>query len=420
MKESEIIEFKSELTNNIAKEVVAFLNINGGTIYIGYKDDGSICGLSDVKKEFDRLSNILYDSIEPNASFLISMSIETIDKKDIIILSVLKGIDKPYYLKSYGMTNKGVFIRVGATVKPATNKLIKEMIIDSSNVTFEKNISINQNLNFLYTIKYFKNKGLNLEEKEMKFLGLKNNNKYTNLGLLLSDENPYTIKIAVYEDYEKSNFIDMKELQGSLLEIFEETITYLNLYNKKSGKIKGFRRYDIYDYPKEVLREIIVNAICHRDYSIGGSILINIYKDKIEVVSLGGLYGNLTIEDIKLGTSVSRNPMLVNIFHHLGLVDSYGSGIPRIYNSYRNSISKPLIKIAPNTFVIEVPIVSTKEEYNKVIDYMNIVGGGVKREELESVLSLKKGATVSLLNEMIENNLIFKSGRARDIIYKLK
>ena len=123
---------------------------------IGYNDDGSIYGIKNVREEFDKLSNKIYDNIEPNISFLVSSKIESIEGKDVIILEVLNGIDKPYYIKSKGMTPNGVYIRLGAVVKMATRELIKEMIIESANITFEKNISINQDLTFLYATRVFK------------------------------------------------------------------------------------------------------------------------------------------------------------------------------------------------------------------------------------------------------------------------
>jgi len=229
MKESETLEFKREITDNLIKEIIAFLNTNGGTIMIGYNDDGSIYGLENARDELDKISNKIYDNIEPNVSFLVSSRIEVIDEKEVIILEVLKGVNKPYYIKSKGMTPNGVFIRLGTTVKMATSELIKEMIIESANITFEKNISINQDLTFLYANKVFKEKGLKFTEREKKNLGLLNEkNQYTNLGLILSDQSPYTIKIAVYPENTKQEFLDSKEISGSIFEIVEEAISYLN------------------------------------------------------------------------------------------------------------------------------------------------------------------------------------------------
>lgn len=420
-KEDDKLEFKREITNSLYKEIIAFCNSNGGTIIIGYNDDGTVYGIDNVRKEFDRISNMIQDSIEPDVSFLVAPRIENQNGKDIIIIEVLQGTSKPYYVKSKGMTPEGVFIRVGATSRHASRELIKEMLIESSGITFEKNISLNQELTFLYTEKVFKEKEISFGLREKKTLGIINEKgKYTNLGLLLSDQCPYTIKMAVYTDNTKTEFIDRKETSiGSVLQQLDESENYLKLNNKISGKIQGMERIDKYDYPEESIREILLNCIGHRNYEIPGSTLVHIFKDSIEFLSLGGLVSGLTIEDIKLGSSASRNPKLISVFHRLGLVEAYGSGIPRILELYKNSSNMPTIDVAPNSFLVKIPKFSLKEEYSVILEYLSSKNYAT-REELEDILGLKKVTTISILNEMLERNLIIKEGKAKNIIYKKK
>lgn len=418
--ESYKLEFKREINDSIVKEIIAFCNTLGGTIIVGYNDDGTICGLNNAKQELDKISNKLHDCIEPDVSFLVSPRIEKEDDKDIIIIEVLQGTRKPYYIKSKGMTPEGVYVRVGATSQPSTRDSIRDMLIDSSGITFEKNLSINQNLTFIYTERIFNEKGIAFKNKEKKMLGIINDNdKYTNLGLLLSDQCPYTIKMAVYTDNTKREFIDRKETGvGSVLQQLEEAESYLKLNNKISGKINGMKRIDNYDYPEESIREILLNTITHRNYEIPGSTLIHIFTNRIEFLSLGGLVKGLTIEDIKLGSSSSRNPKLVNVFHRLGFVEAYGSGIPRMLELYKSSKEIPDIYVAPNSFLVVIPKLCLREEYNKIINYLKNYGNAT-REELEKVLGTKKVTTVTILNEMLERNLITKSGKSRNVIYKI-
>lgn len=418
-KESDKLEFKREINDSLIKEVIAFCNSSGGTIIIGYNDGGTICGLNNARQDLDKISNKLHDSIEPDVSFLVSPRIENENGKDIIIVEVLQGTSKPYYIKSKGMTPEGVYVRVGATSQPSTRESIRDMIIDSSGVTFEKNLSINQDLTFLYTERVFKEKEIAFGNREKKILGIINdNNQYTNLGLLLSDQCPYTIKMAVYTDNTKKEFIDKKETNiGSVLQQLEEAESYLKLNNKVSGKIQGMERVDNYDYPEESIREVLLNTIAHRNYEIPGSTLIHIFTNRIEFLSLGGLVKGLTIEDIKLGSSSSRNPKLVSIFHRLGLVEAYGSGIPRMLELYKNSINVPNIYVAPNSFLVEMPKISLKKEYNIIIEYLRNHECAT-REQLEKLLGTKKVTTVTILNEMLERNLIIKEGKSRNIIYK--
>ena len=421
IKENNNLEFKRELTPSIIKEIIAFANTTGGTIILGYDDNGKIVGLKNAKEDLDRLSSKINDSIEPSVNFLVSSRIEIEEDKEIIIVEVLRGTNKPYYIKSKGMTTDGVFVRLGATVQHATKETIKEMIIESSGVSFEKNISINQDLTFTYANKVFKNKDISFGDVEKRNLGIINlDNKYTNLGLLISDQCPYSIKVARYKDNTKTEFLDSKEFsEQSILSQLENIYEYLMMNNRVSSKIDGMERIDEYDYPKNSLREMLCNIITHRNYEINGSNLIHIFSDKIEFLSLGGLVSGLTIEDIKLGSSSSRNPNLVNIFHRLNFVEAYGTGIPRMYEEYKTSTTNPEIKVAPNSFLVILPKLNLKNEYMLIIDYLkqNIQG---TRESFEKILNLGKSATINVLNEMIEREIIEKIGFSKNVVYKLK
>ncbi len=419
--ENSNLEFKRELTDAIVKEIIAFCNTTGGTIILGYDDNGKVVGLKDAKSDLDRLSSKINDSIEPSVNFLISSRIEIEENKEIIVVEVLRGTNKPYYIRSKGMTTEGVFVRLGATVQHATKETIKEMIIESSGVSFEKNISINQDLTFIYADKTFKKKNISFGDIEKKNLKLINDdNKYTNLALLISDQCPYSIKVARYKDNTKSEFLDSKEFSDeSILSQFENAYEYLMMNNRMSSKINGMERIDEYEYPKNSLRELLCNVITHRDYEINGSNLIHIFNDKIEFLSLGGLVSGLTIEDIKLGSSSSRNPNLVNIFHRLNFVEAYGTGIPRMYEEYKTSITSPEIKVAPNSFLVILPKLNLKREYILIIDYLKNNEKGT-RETFEKILKLGKSATINILNEMLEREIICKIGFSKNIVYKLK
>ena len=419
--ESEKLEFKRQVNDSLIKEIIAFCNTNGGTIIVGYEDDGVVHGVNDARKELDRISNMIHDSIEPNISFLVSSRIENENGKDIIIIEVLQGTNKPYYLKSKGMTPSGTYVRLGATSQPTTSDSIRDMIIESSGITFEKNLSANQELTFIYAERTFKEKGVAFGKREQKTLGIINDkNQYTNLGLLLSDQCPYTIKMAVYPNNDKIEFTDRKETNvGSVLQQLEEADSYLKLNNKVGSKINGMQRVDNYEYPEEVLRESLLNCIGHRDYEIPGSTLVHIFKSSIEFLSLGGLVKGLTIEDIKLGSSSSRNSKLISILHRLGLVEAYGSGIPRMLELYKLESLTPEIQVAPNSFLLKIPKLSMKKEYSLVMEYLN-ESKEVTREKLETVLGVKKVTTVGILNEMLERGLITKEGKSKNIVYKLR
>ena len=187
--------------------------------------------------------------------------------------------------------------------------------MNSNSNSFESNISNSQNLHFEYLKNTFKNHNIEIDNNKLKTLNIINlNNQYTNLGLLLSDECPYSIKCAIFNGNNKLEFRDRKEFTGSVLKQVNETFEYLQLYNKTKGKIVGLERIDTKDYPEYALREALLNAIIHRNYNFTGSILVSLFDDHLEITSLGGLVKGLTIEDLYYGVSESRNPNLANVF----------------------------------------------------------------------------------------------------------
>ena len=190
------------------------------------------------------------------------------------------------------------------------------MIIKNSSLSFETSISSNQELTFDYISKALEENNININENNIKEnLHFTANQKYTNLGLLFSDQNPFTFKLAVYQSNEKNNFLDRKEFKGSILEIYDTIIDYLKNNTATYGLINTSVREDIEEYPEFILREIVLNSLIHRDYGTLTSNILNLYKNNgIEVISFGSLYGNITLDDILAGLSTSRNPYLQSIF----------------------------------------------------------------------------------------------------------
>jgi len=225
--------------------------------------------------------------------------------------------------------------------------------------------------------------------------------------------------MAVYTNNTKMEFLDKKETtKGSVLQQIEEADSYLKLNNKIAAKIIGLDRIENPEYSSEVLIECLLNSVGHRDYEIPGSTLVHIFKDNIEFLSLGGLVKGLTVEDIKIGSSASRNPKLVSIFHRLGLVETYGSGIPRILDNYRNYRLKPEIVVAPHSFLFKIPKFQYDTEYSAIIDYLRS-NKSINREKVEELLNVKKVKAVSVINEMLENDILIKEGSAKYTSYKL-
>ena len=210
---------------------------------------------------------------------------------------------------------------------------------------FEEMRTVQQDLTFDEAAVAFKRYKVDFSEDKYIALGLRNihDDQYTNLALLLSDQCQHTTKIAVFNDESCTEFRDSKEFGGSIFKQFENSINYLALCNRTVSTIKGVVRTDKQDYPEEAIREALLNALVHRDYSFSGSIIINVNDSKMEFISLGGLLPGLSTEDIRLGVSQPRNKKLAEIFHRLRLIESYGTGIRRIFKLYANCPVQPSI-----------------------------------------------------------------------------
>lgn len=422
MQENENIEFKELYTENIYKEIVAFLNSGSGTIYIGYNDNGELIGLENVKETEEKISNGIRGKIVPDCSVFVSINNATLDNKDYIIINVSKGVNI-YSLKDKGII-KGTYIRNGSCSMPATEETVKQMIIKNSNITFETSVANNQNLTFNYIREAFMGINIDINNKNImkNLFMLDNNGNYTNLALLLSDQSPYTVKVATYQSVNKTNFLDRKEFGGSLLEVYDKTLSYLKINSATYGLIDSSIREDIEEYPEFILREIILNSLIHRDYSVLTSNIINIYKDdSIEFISYGSLYGNITIEDVLAGLSTSRNPHLQSIFMRLKRVEAIGSGLRRVNSYYKSKNLDFLVNALPSSFVVRLPRITidklaAKDDYKIIIDYLNI-NGEITRKEAERLLDKEKTTTSNVLNKMISEKIIKKIGKGPNTKY---
>ena len=425
--ETENIEFKSQFTEEIYKEVIAFANTDGGVVCVGIDNEGNVVGLSDVDKEYTRITNGIRDAIQPDVTMFVRFTVQ--DNK-VVRITVSEGTNKPYYLKGKGLKPNGVFVRQGTSSVPASPDQIRQMIKDSDGDVFEENRSLNQDLTFEAAQKAFQIYGVEFAPEKYRALGIiqKKDNIYTNLALILSDQCAHTTKIAVFSDDACTVFRDSKEFGGSVFKQFEDTVNYLALCNKTVSTIKGVIRTDKPDYPEEAIREALLNAIVHRDYSYSGSIIINVTDNKMEFISLGGLLPGLSPDDIRSGISQPRNKNLAEVFHRLKLIESYGTGIRRIFNLYDGCAKQPQIDVTPNTFKIILPNMNTARadepkkaatvtpQIQKVLDYIQ-ANGQITDKEIGDLLNLKKTRIFNITKQMRDLGLIQVIGRGEQKKY---
>lgn len=227
---------------------------------------------------------------------------------------------------------------------------------ESDGTAFDKMRSVEQELTFAHASQIFANSKVGSAQSNKRTLGLVDGDGYfTNAALLLSDQCGHIIRCAVYAGTGKGEFKVRKEFSGSILKQLDQAYAFLELNNCLRSTFDGLRRTDYSDYPKTALREALLNAVVHRDYDYSGSIIINIYSDRMEFISLGGLVKGLTLLDIKNGVSQPRNVVIANIFYRLELIESYGTGIQKILESYAGCSAEPVFSPAPASFVVALP-----------------------------------------------------------------
>ncbi|MGB8454116.1 MAG: RNA-binding domain-containing protein [Anaerocolumna sp.] len=270
--ESETVELKEIYTPDLKKEIVAFANTNGGTIYIGVQDSGDIIGVDNADFVMQQLSNSLRDSIRPDVSMFANIELLQEDKKFFIKLTVSQGTKKPYYLSDKGFKPTGVYVRSGTTSAPVSEDAIRMMIKMADGDSFEENRSLVQELTFNTLNEELQKRGLEFTEVQMKNLSiLSSDDIYTNMGLLVSEQCKHSIKFAIFQGIDKLVFKDRKELTDSLFAQLTDAYKTIDFYNSTNATFHDLLRTDERDYPEDAVRETLLNAIVHRDYSFSGS-----------------------------------------------------------------------------------------------------------------------------------------------------
>lgn len=356
---------KNEITDvfDIQKEVMGFVNAEGGTINVGVQNDGTVIGVDDPDGVMLQIVNSLKDSLAPDVMPFVRVKTIEMDNKQVVEIHVMTGTNRPYYLREKGLKPSGVYVRKGSSTQPMTEEGIREMMIQNRGHSYELSRSINQELTF-HTLEFeMKKREIEFGSSQMRTLKLiGEDGLYTNLAYLLSDQCTTTTKIALFQGSDKELFRDRKEFTGSILKQLEDTYQFIDLNNRTKATFSGLDRTDFRDYPTQAIREALLNSYVHRDYSFSGSNLINIYEDRIEFVSLGGLVSGLELESIFLGISQSRNPNLASIFYRMKLIESYGTGIGKIERAYKECKIKPKFETAKGVFRVTLPNRNVEEK----------------------------------------------------------
>lgn len=438
-RETEIVELKSIVMDDIKKEIIAFANCDGGTVYVGVADDGKVLGVENADECALQISNMVRDAVKPDVTMFIHYETLECDGKAVVAVNIQSGTNRPYYLAKKGLRPEGVYVRQGYSSVPATDTAIRQMIKETDGDSFENMRSINQELTFEATKKEFEKRNVVFGQPQMQTLKIVSaDGIYTNLGLLLSEQCLHTIKAAVFEGINQNVFKDRREFSGSLMQQLNDVYDYIDFHNQTHATFRKLLRIDTRDYPEVAVREALLNTLVHRDYSFRASTLISIYDDRIEFVSIGGLLPGLELDDLMMGVSVCRNPHLANVFYRLQLIEAYGTGMKKIMGAYANALVQPKIKTTNNAFKIILPNVNftpkaaeVHKDFEKAADLALDSNEEkvlqflrehlmITRKETQTLLEVSQSTAGRILKAMVDSGQIKQIGGSRTTRYELR
>lgn len=443
-RESETVELKEVVVDDIKKEIIAFANCDGGKLYIGVRDDGTVIGLDNADSVSLQISNMVRDAIKPDITMFLHYETIVENGKNIVAVDIQRGTDRPYYLAKKGMRPEGVYVRQGYSSVPATDTAIRRMIKETDGDRFEAMRCLNQDLTFEATKKEFELRKTDFGSQQMRTLKLiDQDGLYSNLALLLSDQCVHTIKVAVFQGTDQTIFKDRREFTGSLMQQMNEVYDFIDFRNQTRATIEKLYRVDVRDYPEVAVREALLNLLVHRDYSFSASAFISIYEDRIEFVSIGGLMPGIELEDVMVGISVCRNQDLANVFYRLHLIEAYGTGMGKIMKAYESMQVKPVIETTKNAFKIILPNINAKyetenatvktksgtpvtvhtekelsDEEEKILEYAR-KHGTITRNDVIGLLEVSASTAARVIRKMVKTNLLEQKGKARNTHYTI-
>lgn len=416
MRESRNLEYKEGITNTFLKTVSAFANYGTGVIKFGVRDNGEFVGVDDARNASLIIENKINDSISPQVNYYLDID----GKTNVISLTVMEGIDKPYFYKSKAYKRNDT-----ATIEVGGHEL-KRLILEGQNKGFEDVLAQNQDLAFS-----------KLEEELLASMGLEKVTRdtlitlelyaqasgYNQAAALLADKNDFP-GIDIVRFGENINIILDRETfaKVSILEQFDQAMMVYRKYYQYE-EIKGDKRVRRENIPEEAFRETLANAIIHRAWDLDAHIRIAMYEDRLEVISPGGLPSGVTEREYLDGQiSILRNPIIANVFFRLHHVERFGTGIMRIVNAYAASEVKPRFAIYENSIKVILPIVQRKvdlPEDEKLVYSFFRPNRMLSSSELVSLTNFGKSKLINILKTLEDKGYIRVVGQGRATRYTI-
>ena len=435
--ESNRIEFKVELNDKLEKEVVAFLNNKeGGILYIGVDDNGKPIGVSDVDSMQLKIADRIKNNILPSTLGLFDIVTEEIENISVIKILISSGLEKPYYIKKHGMSPNGCFTRMGTSSQPMSTAMIDSLYSKRTHNTLRNITSPRQDLTFAQLKIYYQERGLELNEKFTNSLELLTpDGKFNYVVYLLADENGVSIKVAKYAGSDKVDLVENEEYgYCSLIKATHQVLEKLKIENITRAKVTNAKRVEKNLIEPIPMREAVINAIVHSDFSREIPPVFEIFNDKMVFTSYGGLIQGQSKEDFFSCSSMPRNRELMRVFKDVGLVEQLGSGMSRILKEYDKSIfhiSEHFIKVEfPFSLPKETIIIANGDDNGnetgndnleiwKVMEILS-ENPSITAKQMAKQMNISPRKVSRLIKELKENGKIVRIGSDRKGYWKIK
>lgn len=440
--ETNTLEYKQELTDGFEKEVVAFLNSKtGGKIVIGMSNAGTAIGVSDPDDVMLRIKDKLKHNILPACLSFIDMSIEINDGKQLVCIEVFSAWDKPYYISKFGMSPRGCYVRVGTAAEPMSQSQIELMFSKRVRNSMVSIPSPRNELTFNQLKIYYEEKNKQLNQRFLETLELFTPHKTPNYAAyLLADENGNSIKFAKYLNTTRVTLIENEEYgYCCLVKAFDRLFDRLIIENKTFAKITEKKRLERRMIEPTALREAVLNALLHNDYVNCAPPKVEMFSDRLEITSMGGLPIGVSVDDFFSGLSAPRNKELMRVFRDLELAEHLGSGVPRILDFY----SKEVFTISENFIRITFPfenayveldnrtdgavvnaavnaVVNAVEEQNKLIVDFVAKNPGCRKPMIAAFLKINVRTLERYIKNLVDNGRITFKGAPKSGGYYIK
>jgi len=439
--EGKNIEFKEALpkSNNLVKTIIAFSNTG---LIIGVNDQGKAIGLKsniDILELQDKVASIIYDSCYPN--IIPDIYTATIDNLILLVIEVARGNVLSYYLKSYGK-NEGTYIRVGATNRKASYENIIELERQRLNISYDQEINKTveiDSLDLTPISNRFAQANKSFDKTVMKNMKLayeENGTLYPSnaLLILLGKFEHVGMKCSRFKGTTMEVFLDRKEYTGDLFTQLDNAEHFIKNHIRLSSEIKKLQREDQYEIPLVAIRESLINAVVHRDYSNEGrDIKIGIYDDMVNIVSPGAFPSTITQVDLLEGRSEIRNKVIARVFKELNYIEQWGSGIHRIKLTCKDrGLKEPeiiekgdYVDVSLYRKIVEMgevthDLVTLSDQEEKIIAYLKTNENRITTKEVTTILDVEERRARDILTKMISKGILEKIGKTTNTHYRLK